>query len=67
MLAALTCIVAGQVIFVVALQAREMWALILGRGVYGLGGEVIGVLANAIVTRQFSLVTLYYAFDPGLI
>ena len=57
MLAAVTCIVVGQLIFVAALQAREMWSSILGRGIYGLGGEVIGVLVNSVVTRQYSLVS----------
>lgn len=42
--------------FAQAIMLRQIWAIIFGRAVYGLGTEITGVLANSIITQQFTLV-----------
>lgn len=53
---AVTSVVMGQAVFMVGILVRETSALILSRVIFGLGGEVVGVLASAVLTRHFSSV-----------
>ncbi|KAK7960754.1 hypothetical protein PG988_011968 [Apiospora saccharicola] len=48
------CLVLGQVICAFGIQTRQVWMLVLGRVVVGLGGEIIGVLSYDVVTRWYS-------------
>ncbi|KAK3651064.1 hypothetical protein LTR22_012312 [Elasticomyces elasticus] len=54
LLTAASCVVAGQTVFALAIHARSVWAIIFGRLLFGLGGEVMGVLANDIATAWFA-------------
>lgn len=63
LLAAATCVVTGQVMFAPAIEARQIWATIFGRTLFGLGGEIMGVLANTITTRKFTLVIIVLLVD----
>lgn len=63
LLAAATCVVTGQVMFAPAIEARQIWAIIFGRTLFGLGGEMMGVLANTITTRKFTLVIIVLLVD----
>lgn len=42
--------------FAQAIMWRQIWAIIFGRALYGLGTEITGVLANSITTQQFTSV-----------
>ena len=49
----LTFIVAGQLVFAAGVYGKWPVVLIFGRVLFGLGGEILGVLGNNIVTRWF--------------
>lgn len=48
------CIVVGQLLFAFGVQVQQIWLIILGRVIIGLGGEIIGVLGYNVVTRWYS-------------
>jgi MFS family permease len=52
--ATLICVVLGQLIFSLGVDSRQVWVIIFGRIILGLGGETLGVLSNNITMRWFS-------------
>lgn len=54
----LTSVVLGQLVFVLSVQIRLQSGMILGRILFGLGGEVMGFFGTEITTRWFRLVFL---------
>lgn len=58
------CLVVGQLICAVGVQARQVALIILGRVVIGLGGEIIGVLGYNVVTRWYAYVWAHSFFSP---
>ncbi|KAI8928738.1 major facilitator superfamily domain-containing protein [Entophlyctis helioformis] len=46
-------VVAGQLLVAVGVQTVDVWLLHSGRFVFGLGGEILGVLQSAITSRWF--------------
>jgi MFS family permease len=51
------CLVVGQLACAFGVQLRQVWLIILGRVVIGLGAEIIGVLGYDVVTRWYSYVS----------
>lgn len=49
-------VVVGQLIFALSVNVRSQAGMILGRVLYGLGGEIIVILAIEIITRWFRCV-----------
>lgn len=52
--ATVACIVVGQLIFTLGVDFRYVWAIVLGRTIFGFGGETLGVLGNSIVMRWYA-------------
>jgi MFS family permease len=55
-------IAAGQVVFCLGIVQRLYWLCVLGRFIFGLGGESLTVAQNAYVCRWFSGDILAFAF-----
>lgn len=58
LLLTLTNVVVGQLIFAFAVSVQSQPGMILGRILFGLGGEIIGVLGTEITIRWFRCVYL---------
>lgn len=57
LLLTLTSVALGQTVVVFSLQMRMQSGMIAGRLLFGLGGEIIAVLACEIITRWFKYET----------
>ncbi|KAL5338960.1 major facilitator superfamily domain-containing protein [Aspergillus crustosus] len=53
LIAIISSIVIGQLLFALAVHARFQLGMVVGRAFIGLGGEVVGVLGCEIITRWF--------------
>ncbi|KAL4937958.1 major facilitator superfamily domain-containing protein [Aspergillus oleicola] len=53
LLATVSSMILGQIVFAVAIQSRVPVGLVLGRAAVGMGGEVVGVMGIEIVSRSF--------------
>ncbi|KAL4778258.1 hypothetical protein BJX76DRAFT_352755 [Aspergillus varians] len=51
LLATISSIIIGQLLFAVAVHTKLQHGMIVGRALIGLGGEVVGVLGCEIITR----------------
>ena len=49
------CICLGQIVFSVGVQFGWIWLMILGRVLFGIGGESVGVVQSWIVAEWFKL------------
>ncbi|KAF9579576.1 hypothetical protein BGW38_004113 [Lunasporangiospora selenospora] len=49
-----SCVCIGQSIFAIGVQHRRVSMMLLGRAVFGIGGESCGVAQASITTMQFS-------------
>ncbi len=49
-----TLIWIGQLVFCIAIQTKTFWLAVLGRFIFGLGGESLTVVQNTFVVRWFS-------------
>ena len=59
-------VLAGQIVCVLGAAAGSLPLLLLGRAIFGLGGESISVAQNAIVTEWFSGAELAMALGANL-
>lgn len=66
MLIFVLCITAGQVVFALGLSLKSWPLMFLGRVIYGLGGENIGVANSAILSVWFEGKELAFAFGLNL-
>ena len=56
----------GQLIFAIGGYEKTYWIMILGRFVFGLGGECMTVAQSAIVSQWFKGNELQFAFGVNL-
>jgi MFS family permease len=54
-------ILVGQAIFTVGVQANQLWIMLLGRAVYGAGGDSMIVAQSAVIARWFGGQELAFA------
>src|SRR5438128_664677 len=47
------CICVGQAMFALGVSSRQLWLMLLGRAVFGLGGESLGVVQSGITSTWF--------------
>lgn len=47
------CVCIGQTIFSVGVQTRQIWMMLVGRAIFGVGGESCGVAQASITTMHF--------------
>lgn len=59
-------ITAGQIVFAVGLSAKSWPIMLLGRVVYGFGGESLGVANSAVLADWFKGKELAFAFGLNL-
>ncbi|KAF9963817.1 hypothetical protein BGZ65_010881 [Modicella reniformis] len=60
----LVCV--GQGIFAIGVSARSIWAMVLGRLIFGIGGECLGVAQAKIITDWFKARWLGFALGLNL-
>ncbi|KAG0376173.1 hypothetical protein BGX24_008166 [Mortierella sp. AD032] len=60
------CICAGQVIFAVGVSVKSIWMMILGRFIFGIGGECLEVAQAKITTDWFKSRWLGFALGLNL-
>ena len=60
------CITAGQIIFAFGLSIKSWYIMFLGRVIYGLGGESLGVGNSAVLSEWFKGKELAFAFGLNL-
>ncbi|KAF9130264.1 hypothetical protein BGW39_003274 [Mortierella sp. 14UC] len=60
------CVCIGQTIFSVGVQTRQMWMMLVGRAIFGVGGESCGVAQASITTMHFRGHELAFALGLNL-
>ncbi|KAI1318110.1 hypothetical protein EDD11_007162 [Mortierella claussenii] len=50
-----SCVCIGQTIFSIGVQTRQVWMMLLGRAIFGIGGESCGVAQASITTMYFRI------------
>ena len=60
------CVCAGQGLFAIGVSARSIWAMILGRFIFGIGGECLEVAQAKITTDWFKSRWLGFALGLNL-
>ncbi|KAF9920262.1 hypothetical protein FBU30_009928 [Linnemannia zychae] len=60
------CVCIGQTIFTVGVQTRQIWMMLLGRAIFGIGGESCGVAQASITTMHFRGHELAFALGLNL-
>ncbi|KAI8358170.1 major facilitator superfamily domain-containing protein [Mortierella sp. GBAus27b] len=63
-LSGFTCI--GQTIFSIGVQSRQVWTMLLGRAIFGIGGESSSVAQASITTMHFRGHELAFALGLNL-
>ena len=61
-----TIVLIGQTLFTIGVEQRLWWVMLLGRTVYGLGGENLGVSNSALLARWFVGSELGMAFGISM-
>jgi MFS family permease len=54
-------ILGGQVLFTLGVQADQLWLMLLGRAIYGLGGDNLTIAQSTVVARWFDGQELAFA------
>ncbi|KAI7829849.1 major facilitator superfamily domain-containing protein [Gamsiella multidivaricata] len=60
------CVCIGQAIFSIGVQTRQIWMMLVGRAIFGIGGESCGVAQASITTTQFRGQELAFALGLNL-
>ncbi|KAK3811729.1 MAG: major facilitator superfamily domain-containing protein [Linnemannia elongata] len=60
------CVCIGQTIFSVGVQTRQIWMMLVGRAIFGVGGESCGVAQASITTMHFRGHELAFALGLNL-
>ncbi|KAF9091581.1 hypothetical protein BGX27_002000 [Mortierella sp. AM989] len=60
------CVCLGQAIFSIGVQTRRVWLMLLGRAIFGIGGESCGVAQASITTMHFRGHELAFALGLNL-
>ncbi|KAF9956976.1 hypothetical protein BGZ72_002299 [Mortierella alpina] len=61
-----SCVCIGQTIFALGVQSRQVWMMLVGRAIFGIGGESCGVAQASITTMQFKGHELAFALGLNL-
>ncbi|GJJ69094.1 hypothetical protein EMPS_01440 [Entomortierella parvispora] len=61
-----SCVCVGQTIFAIGVQSRQIWMMLIGRAIFGIGGESCGVAQASITTMQFRGHELAFALGLNL-
>ncbi|KAF9940820.1 hypothetical protein BGZ67_006671 [Mortierella alpina] len=61
-----SCVCIGQTIFSIGVQSRRVWMMLVGRAIFGIGGESCGVAQASITTMQFKGHELAFALGLNL-
>jgi len=48
-----SCVCIGQTVFSIGVQSRQVWMMLLGRAIFGIGGESCSVAQASITTMHF--------------
>jgi len=59
-------ILVGQTLFMIGGYTKNYWFMILGRVIFGLGGECLGVSISTITTQWFKGKELNFALQLGM-
>ncbi|KAF8938802.1 hypothetical protein BGZ58_000108 [Dissophora ornata] len=60
------CVCIGQAIFSIGVQTRQVWVMLLGRAIFGAGGESCGIAQASITTTHFRGHELAFALGLNL-
>ncbi|KAF9188068.1 hypothetical protein BGZ51_000862 [Haplosporangium sp. Z 767] len=60
------CACLGQTIFSIGVQSRQIWMMLVGRAIFGVGGESCGVAQASITTMHFRGHELAFALGLNL-
>ncbi|KAF9908982.1 hypothetical protein EC991_009164 [Linnemannia zychae] len=60
------CVCIGQTIFSIGVQTRQIWMMLVGRAIFGVGGESCGVAQASITTMHFRGHELAFALGLNL-
>lgn len=61
LLAFCACVCVGQTVFSVGVYDKNIYLMILGRGIFGIGGECVSVVQSSITTMWFRQKELAFA------
>ncbi|KAG0207490.1 hypothetical protein BGX28_001267 [Mortierella sp. GBA30] len=61
-----SCVCVGQTVFSIGVQSRKIWMMLVGRAIFGIGGESCGVVQASITTMHFRGYELAFALGLNL-